>query len=54
MSIEFEFYSNKVYKSGSVRKYRMVIKFIVKTVEFEKVIIVVKKPIRYIWESLLD
>jgi len=46
MSIEF--YSSKVYESSSVQKYRVVINSIVKTAEFEKVVIVVKKSIRYI------
>lgn len=45
MTIGFGFYSSKVYKtSDKVWKYRAVVKFIVKAVKFEKVVIAIKKP----------
>ena len=46
MTIGFGFYSSKVYKtSDKVWKYRIVVKFIVKAVKFEKV---VKKPVGFV------
>jgi len=45
----FGFYSSKVCKtSDRVEKYRIVVKFIVRAVKFEKVIIAIKKPAGFV------
>ena len=50
--MRFGFYNSKVCKSGSgVQEYRVVVKFIMRTIKFTEVVITVEKLIDFVVEK---